>query len=138
MVCEKCGAPVTGDVCPYCGSPTYMSGPKPTEGQGGYEENEWYDVPDSKPETEKSDDTVWVPDAGQTQQSGQKKESFLFSSWFVILMLFFVPIIGCVLMWLGNKWSKGARIIITIVIAMSVYGSCLNGGFGVIAAHVFF
>ena len=127
MNCSKCGAPVTGDVCPYCGSPTYITGPQPSSSQEGYEENEWYDVPDSKPEPETSDDTVWFPDTqeqvtAQQHQGGYRSEPFYFKSWFVILMLFMFPVIGCALMWMGNKWSQTARIIITVLCMINLMG----------------
>ena len=143
MNCAKCGAPVTGDVCPYCGSPTYITGPEASKPQESYEENEWYEVPDSKPEPETSDDTVWYPDTNEqvTQTSsggyGGQREPLMFQSWFVILMLFLFPVIGCALMWVGKKWSQTVRIIITVICLMNLvsqggWAANLLGGFGLL------
>ncbi|MBR1757940.1 MAG: hypothetical protein IJ744_04325 [Lachnospiraceae bacterium] len=126
MNCAKCGAPVTGSVCPYCGSPTYMTGPQAQAQQDAYEENEWYEVPDSKPDIETSEDTVWYPDTHEDltvqDQQTEKFEPFYYKSWFVILMLFMFPVIGCAFMWLGKKWSQTARIIITVLVVLSLIG----------------
>ena len=149
MNCSKCGAPVTGDVCPYCGSPTYITGPEATNGQQGYEENEWYDVPDTKPEPEVSQNTYTLPDTSEpltTQQNsyGQPRtEKFYFQSWFVIAMLFVFPLIGLILMYAGKKWSPTVRLIITILVLArtfmtgSYYANVLGGVGGFILPGLF-
>ena len=37
-------------------------------------------------------------------------------------MLFMFPVIGCALMWMGNKWSQTARIIITVLCVINLMG----------------
>ena len=49
------------------------------------------------------------------------------STWFIILMLFFQPIIGLILMWKGD-WHKAAKIILTVLLILSFFGSFLFGG----------
>lgn len=59
------------------------------------------------------------------------------STWFIILMLFIQPIIGLILMWMGN-WHKAAKVILTVFLALSLFGSFVFGGVYEMIDSVFF
>ncbi|MBQ2734543.1 MAG: hypothetical protein IJF33_01790 [Clostridia bacterium] len=59
------------------------------------------------------------------------------STWFIILMLFVQPIIGLILMWVGY-WNKTAKVILTVLLVLSFFGSFLFGGIYEVIENVFF
>ncbi len=49
-----------------------------------------------------------------------------FSTWFIVLMLFFQPIIGLILLWMGY-WRKSAKIIVTVLFVLYTFGFAFLG-----------
>ncbi len=47
------------------------------------------------------------------------KEKFYKKTWFIVLMLLFIPPVGLVLMWISKKsWNKVIKIILTVILGL--------------------
>lgn len=59
-----------------------------------------------------------------------EKKKWYYSTWFVILMLIMIPLVGIILMWMGKKFSMPVRIVITLIglwVMAGYFNSALSG-----------
>lgn len=59
------------------------------------------------------------------------------STWFIILMLFVQPIVGLILMWMGD-WRKPAKIILTVLLVFPIVGTIFFGSVFSIIDEIFY
>lgn len=131
MKCKNCGMEFEGNFCPNCGTPS--TPPATEEPQPLNENNESssdgqpHAATNNGPSPNDQQDYSYVqlPNYQMTQQ----KEKWYQKSWVVVLFLLFIWPVGLFLMWKYKRnWTKIAKIIITVLIALCVLYSCSTMG----------
>ena len=134
MKCKKCGMEFEGNFCPNCGTPADTSITEEqqpvnevNEDNGSSSDDRSPESPNSSPSPNNQQDYSYVK--LPNYQMPQQKEKWYQKSWVVILFLVFIWPVGLFLMWKYKKnWTKVAKIIITVLIALCVLYSCSTMG----------
>ena len=123
-----------GNFCPNCGTPADTSITEEqqpvnevNEDNGSSSDDRSPESPNSSPSPNNQQDYSYVK--LPNYQMPQQKEKWYQKSWVVILFLVFIWPVGLFLMWKYKKnWTKVAKIIITVLIALCVLYSCSTMG----------